>query len=395
LPLAQALDDLKAQAQIELSLAWTHKYGDEQTEPAILHFHASEQLARKAGLREQLGLAMLELGTVYISSGQLEQAKSALWESVEIFRELDHRPRVQDGLHNLAIIHMETGEFAAALTCLDEAYRANEALGSPTEMYSLALTRNAIRIVRGEYNQAVEALLTGLEMDDSQMVAWLRADIRQELAWCYYDLGAYDEGLSHCQKVINYPSYVSPSGHSPVFAILALLQIGRGELRAADVSVAKGWEKFNLQRMTYWGWWEALSILSAEAELALAQGQLARAARCVGQLLGKYDELKLRYFKPGVLYLRARVSLAAGNKEEAYQSLSEALTLSDELGAHREVWAMCWELSQLEAERGNESASAQLRERACAEVTFIADHAGTPELKATFLARPEVRKVAA
>jgi hypothetical protein len=56
---------------------------------------------------------------------------------------------------------------------------------------------------------------------------------------------------------------------------------------------------------------------------------------------------------------------------------------------------MCSVLSQLEAERGNASASALLRERACAEVTFIADHAGTPELRVTFLARPEVCNVAA
>jgi hypothetical protein len=87
--------------------------------------------------------------------------------------------------------------------------------------------------------------------------------------------------------------------------------------------------------------------------------------------------------------------LAAGNKEKAYQTLSDALVLSDEMGAHREVWAMCSVLSQLEAERGNASASALLRERACAEVTFIADHVGTPELRATFLARPEIRKIAA
>lgn len=155
----------------------------------------------------------------------------------------------------------------------------------------------------------------------------------------------------------------------------------------------KGWENLDLQSNTYLDWWETPFILSAEAELALAKGELDRATRCVEQLLGKYDELRLRHFKPGNLYLRARISSAAGNKEEAYKTLYDALELSDEMGAHREVWEMCAALSKLEAERGNESASAQLRERACTEVAFIADHAGTPELRETFLARTDVQLI--
>ena len=72
LPLAQALEDLGAQAQIEYSLARTHKFGDEQIEPAILHFNSSAELARRAGLREQLALATMDLGVSYSLLGRLE-----------------------------------------------------------------------------------------------------------------------------------------------------------------------------------------------------------------------------------------------------------------------------------------------------------------------------------
>ncbi len=119
--------------------------------------------------------------------------------------------------------------------------------------------------------------------------------------------------------------------------------------------------------------------------------ELDRAARCVEQLLGKYDELKLRHFKPGILYLRARVSLAAGNNEAAYKTLCDALALSDEIGAHREVWEMWAALSKLEAQRGNPAAAIQSKERACNEVMLIAEHAGAPELREIFLSRPEVQ----
>ncbi|HJW89671.1 MAG TPA: AAA family ATPase, partial [Anaerolineales bacterium] len=393
LPLAQALDDRKAQAQIELSLAWTHKYGDGKMEPTIAHFKAAEHLARKAGLPEQLGLVTLELGVAFISRGQLGQAESTLLESVEIFHELDDRSKLQAGLHNLAILHMETGRFDPALAFLQEASRANEALGSPTIMNSHALTRNVIHILRGEYDQALEALLPALEMDDTQIVSWLRDDIRQELAWCYYDLGAYDEGLIHSRNVINFQDHVNPMRKVPAFTLLALLQIGRGEFQEAVLAVKMGWENFDLQWQTYSGWWETLSLLAAEAELALAQGELARAAGCADQLLEKYEALNLRHLKPGVLYLRARIARAAGKREQAHQTLSDALALSDEMGAHREVWAMCAALGESEAERGNTSASAQWRERASIEARFIADHAGTPELRGIFLSRPEVQLI--
>jgi hypothetical protein len=41
----------------------------------------------------------------------------------------------------------------------------------------------------------MDVLRPALEMDETQIVAWLQATIRLQFAWCYYDLGAYEEGL--------------------------------------------------------------------------------------------------------------------------------------------------------------------------------------------------------
>lgn len=392
-PLAQTLEDVKAQAQIELSLARTHKFGDRQIESTLQHLRAAEGWARKAGVCDELGVVLLDLGVVLMFLGQLAQAGSILTESLEIFRELNQSPRVLSCLHNLAIIQLEMGKFDPALTLMEEAYRANKALGSPTSIYSLAITQNVVHIMRGQYGQALEALLPSLEMDESQIVSGIRVDIFQQLAWCYYDLGAYDAGLDYCQRAVSHHDQTSQTGCSPAYTMLALLHIRRGNLTEADAAVKEGWENFDIQWQTYAGWTETLSILQAEAELALAKGELDRAARCIRQLLGKYEELKLQHFKPGVLYLQARVELAAGNNENAHQILCDALALSDEMGAHHEVWEMCWALSQLETERGNESVAVQLEERAIHEALWIAEHAGTPELREVFLSHPDVQVI--
>ena len=394
LALAHSFGDLKAQVEIELALAWTHKFGDGQLEPTIRHLQIAEAWARQADLREQLGFVTLELGVALISGGQLTQAELCLWESVAIYRELNHQPKLLSGLHNLAIIHMESGQFDSALALLGEAYQANEALGTPTGVYSLATTEVVIYILRGEYNRALEKLLPALALNKTQIWSALWFEISQRLAWCCYDLGDYAEGIAYCRNR-RLPQNTGGDAMelTPVLAMLALLHVQCEELNEAEMAVQKGWKSFNLQWQTFNGWWESLSILEAEAELALAQGALDRATRCVDQLLSKYNELGLRHLQPGLLYLAARILLAAGEREEAYFRLSDALALSDTMGAHRNVWAMCWRLGELEAERGNISTAEELRRRATSEIAFIADHAGSPQWSERFLSRPDVQRV--
>jgi DNA-binding SARP family transcriptional activator/tetratricopeptide (TPR) repeat protein len=393
LSLAQVLGDMQAQQQIELSLARTYKFGERQIEPAIAHFRVAEELANKFGLREQLAWVKLELGVAFISLGQLEQAGTNLMEAMGIFRELDQHPRVLSCLHNLAIIQLETGNFDAATSLLDEAYRANEVLGSPNSVYALATTQGVIQILRGKYDRAFEILLPALELDETQIVFGLWIDIFQQLAWCYYDLGDYDAAIDYAQRAISHHSHASLTGHAPAFAMLALVEIRRGNLEKAQAAVKKGWENFDLQWQTYEGWFETHSILEAEAALALANGKLESANHCFKQLLEKFDELKLRHFKPGILFLRAKIELAAGDKENAYQTLCDALVLSDEMGAHREVWEICAALAILEGDRGSVSIATKLQERACAEVKLIAGHARTPKLRDIFLSRQDVQLV--
>ncbi|PKN94686.1 MAG: hypothetical protein CVU44_02430 [Chloroflexi bacterium HGW-Chloroflexi-6] len=394
LSLAQVLGDMQAQQQIELSLARAHKFGNRQIAPAIAHLRAAEELAKKTGWREQLALVKLELGVAFISLGQLEQAESALAEAMAIFLDLGQHPRVLSCLHNLAIIQLETGNFDAATSLLGEAYRANEVLGSPTSVYALATTQNAIHILRGEYDRVFEILLPALKSDESRrFLSGLWIDIFQQLAWCYYDLGDYDAAIDHVQRAISHQDQTSLTGRGPAFAMLALVEIRRGNLGEAQTAVQKGWENFDLHWQTYEGWWETHSILEAEAELALANGELKCANHCVEQLLGKFDELKLRHFKPGILFLRAKIELAAGDTKNAYQTLCDALVLSDEIGAHRETWEMCAVLARLEGESGNMPAATEWLERACAEVKLIADHANTPELRDIFLSRLDIQLI--
>jgi hypothetical protein len=54
------------------------------------------------------------------------------------------------------------------------------------------------------------------------------------------------------------------------------------------------------------------------------------------------------------------------------------------------LWQICFQLALLEAESGNLAESQTLREEARAAIDFIAGHAGRDDLRAAFLAMPEV-----
>ena len=59
-------------------------------------------------------------------------------------------------------------------------------------------------------------IISALEMDEDQIVHGLWIDIFQQLAWCYYDPGAYDEALNYCQKAISRHSHINSTGRAPV-----------------------------------------------------------------------------------------------------------------------------------------------------------------------------------
>ncbi len=392
--LAESLANHEALARIELSLARAYKFGEQQLQPSVLHYRAAEDLADQAGMKELLALIKLEIGVAFMYLGKLDEAEKKLTQSMSIYQDLNLQPRVLSCLHNLAIIRMEGGELSVAMSLLEQAHRANEALASSTSTLSLTVTQNVNRILLGRYDLAIESLQASLDLaEKTEALSAMWIEIYQQLAWCCYDLGAYEQGIEYCQKAIGYHGGITFAPYSPAYALLALLQIRRGDLEAAGDAVRKGWENFDLGWGTYPGWMENRSILEADAALALAKGDLDKARDRVAQLIRKYADLGLHHFLPIVLRLRAGVELARGSQDAAYRSLSEALAASDAMGARCEVWAVCWELAQLEKACGHVQRAGELKVRAMAEVEFTAAHAGTAALREAFLARADVRQI--
>jgi hypothetical protein len=327
-----------------------------------------------------------------LSLGHSEQAEAACQEAVDLFRQQGNRPRLQDAIHLLGMLRLGTGEFNRALALLDEAYTANEALGNPTEALALATTCSTIHIIRGEYARALGEFALLRDVDEGRVATPILICVRQQLAWSYLELGAYDAAQDQCRRALDYPKQgQSALSQMPTLTILTLVHIARQQWNEAAQVAARGTELFDRAGKLYPEWWEALPFPLAQGELALAQGGVAQAAMCAEYLLEKFEAQRLRHLLPSVLFFRARIALAQGDIAAAHSDLQLAQVLSDEMGAHRELWRIASALGHIEAGLGNALTAAYWRDRACTEIEWVADHAGSSELREAFLSRPDVQ----
>ena len=82
-----------------------------------------------------------------------------------------------------------------------------------------------------------------------------------------------------------------------------------------------------------------------------------------------------------------------GQVEAARSALLEARAAAEEKGERTMLWQILATLSDLERKSGHEAEAEKLRDQAREIIDYIADHAGTDELRSAFLAQPAVVRV--
>jgi predicted negative regulator of RcsB-dependent stress response len=115
-----------------------------------------------------------------------------------------------------------------------------------------------------------------------------------------------------------------------------------------------------------------------EIQVALAKKEFMRALQLADALQAEPMQIYLHVFQSDMMFLRGKALLARGDDQGAREAWRHALTEASQTGSR-------WMLWQIYAALGE-------RERACAELNFIAQN--TPgELRAAFLNMPEVRAI--
>jgi tetratricopeptide (TPR) repeat protein len=242
----------------------------------------------------------------------------------------------------------------------------------------------------GKPGQAIEALKEGIHLGEQGGLSVFLPFGRSALGWVYSILGAFEPGLALCHQARVEVVDVPPALRPWVLAMIALAEILNGNLADAEATIRESEISLRMENLTYSG---SVFVLLAKVQLGLARRDTLRDVAHLDDQIAYLKNAGVRTFLPDALYLKSKALLAQGRAEEAHEALTQARAKAQAIGSQRSLWQILFALSQLEAQRGHTVAAQKLRRQAQEVVESIADHAGTSELRASFLNLPEVQAV--
>ena len=123
-----------------------------------------EELARKAGVRVNVGWLLGSLGDNAAIAGSVVDAERYQREAIEEARAVASEPLLGMRMNSLAHALMHQGRLDEAHEALAEAIRISDANPEPQNEIGLQLDRGILAILDGDLEEAVRALSAGVEL---------------------------------------------------------------------------------------------------------------------------------------------------------------------------------------------------------------------------------------
>ncbi|MFQ5595789.1 MAG: AAA family ATPase, partial [Anaerolineae bacterium] len=390
LALARELGDRVAEAQILWNLMLVQVHGGGGSRQGVVYGEASLAIARELKLREQMAYTLSDLGFAYVGAGQLARAQAALEEAGQLWRDLGNQPMLANNLLFLSNSYFLIGDLAGSLAAAEESYKIGQAIGNLHNQVMAPLYLVDVWREYGEAGQAIAASEDALRLSQQAGAPRLRPSIHARLGLQYTSLGAIERGREHYHAARSEAEEVLPLGQPVLLAILAQLEVQQGDLAQAEATIRESATGLNME--DFFMGVPAL-VLLAKGQHALARQDYEATVTVMDELINLLRNVGVRVYLPKALYLKGQAWLAQGDTDEARDLLSEARAEAKAMGARRILWQILATLAEIEDQRGHGVEAENLRAQAREIVEYIADHAGTPELCASFLSLPHVRAV--
>ena len=399
-------DPAQAESMADSALAEARALGDEAAEAKILWnqlnlFRFTQRnprarvvgeeslaIAQRLGLQEQAALDLNDLIHVYVDLGLWPEGQQAAAQVGRLWRELGNTAMLADSLATVSLYTSLRGDFAAALSQAEEAYRLSLSIGNLWgQSYSLS-GMTWPHWYTGHPDQAIETSEACIRL--GQQAGYLFAEVfdQARLGLMLGELGATERGFELLRQAKAAARYVGMAGLGTILSARLHLQLQSGQIHQAAETLEQLETSMPAPPI-----WEVDAVLRARSELALARRDTAGALHQTHAQLARLHELGLQVFLPEACILRAQALALAGRSSEALECLREALVQVQTMQAPAIEWMVLYALGHLAArlELPAEAAAAWTRARAIAG--DFASHVPTPELRASFLARPDLREL--
>jgi class 3 adenylate cyclase/tetratricopeptide (TPR) repeat protein len=383
--LARDLNDRPAEAKILWNLSNMNRFSG-YTEEALQGGEKALAIARELDLREQIAFSLNDLSHLYSRTGRYEKSKAALQEANDLWRELNNLPMLTDSLSTASYVYTFTGDYDDAVAFSEEALGISESIAN---IWGLSYSQFVVGKVyweRGEPEKAIRVMSDSIHYAEKAGFTVAQAYTRADLAMAYGRLGDIDQAFTIAKEAQNYAVDDRRSFEPYVLSQLARLHLMNGDAAAAGEAVGalrvEG-RPIHLNRPDV--------VTAAECELSHHRGNYAEAIRLLEKRLAQLRQYGMRCFLPETLYLLGQAFAAASQPDQALSTLEEGLQEARSLGSRWGEWQLLVALADLE---GEEQASLR-RAKALECVTFVAENVGDPELRTSFLNRPEIQKLTA
>ncbi len=235
------------------------------------------------------------------------------------------------------------------------------------------------------------ALEEPVELSEQSGNAFINVNARASMALAYADLGAVERAMEIAKKGLAVAQDKFPHQIPLAQAVLSLIYIGSGHHAEATEALAEVDHfrdlrfRFSFPPPMY------VRVGLAQVELAMVDEDYEKAARLGDELLELLETSGFPAYLADALNMKGRVLIALGEAEQARVVLSEARAAAEAVGSQRALWQILVNLAEVEVDLGNKAKAAKVRDQAKEVVEFIAEHAGSDELRESFLHRPAIQ----
>ena len=301
-----------------------------------------------------------------------------------MWRALNNLPMLVDSLASAATVHVYTGEYDEAIAFSEEALQLSQSI---SYVWGQSHSRFMVGYAYWEQGRIDQALATMQEsIRLSEVAGFLPPQVitRANLAALYGSLGAFEPGLETIQRALTV-------ANTQNFRVEALTVLARLKLRQGNLAEARAHldESKRNEKQAVFPLFSAFGALT-ESELYLKQGDHEQARGLIETLLADLRQSGMWAHIPTTLHLHGQILLALGQNAVAYERLVEARDAAEAIGSQRTLWPILMTLSQIEPDP---ITAAPLKQQARSIVEDILAHTSLPELRASFLKRPQVQVV--
>jgi tetratricopeptide (TPR) repeat protein len=387
LEISREIGDRAAQAKLNWNLMLNYLFS-KRPDQALGHGELALSLARESDDREQLAFVLNDLCRLYTCRGEFEKAYTVIQEARDLWRSLDNQVMLADSFGSEAEARFNAGEFDLSFECSQQALEITEKIENLWGKSYDRMLMSFVLFENGGIGRAIQLADQSIQLADEAGLIASSIGLRSELAWVYAYCGVFEKGFDLIEQTLQVAEAKQPAWKAFPQAAQIRMYLIQGDVRSAEQ--AAGGTLFKPISIPYARY--TIFLCMANIELAVSRGDHELALALIEDLLNEVIPLT-RVDIPDVLRWKGEALLGLDRIEEAHQTLTQAWSMAEKLGANLQLWLILASLAAVNSKLGKYKEEQANLQEARRIVERIAESLREVGLHDSFLNQPRVRNL--